>query len=261
MVCLPLAHKGMDAMVRSSLSWSKRKSAYMKHLLCAAVLVLCFACNNTRPIRQPIQASYEPEPPITQSLFTDKTSTISEEDIQKILDGAYALPEKLRVSLVKLKGTQDRQNSYWIDEAYLQSQQEYLDLFTAKFKQSERVKRVLNIPALLVSNNPTFTTIREAAVRTQSDMVAIYTIDSDLYAKYKLFARSDIKAFATTQLIMLDVRTGLIPFSTVVTKEYQSNRQESELNDEEAASRIKHEAVILTIQEIGEQITQFLQAE
>jgi hypothetical protein len=59
----------------------------------------------------------------------------------------------------------------------------------------------------------------------------------------------------------LDVRTGLIPFSTIVTKEHQSKRQENELNDNEAANRIKNEAVLLTIQEIGERINNFLKNE
>ena len=82
-----------------------------------------------------------------------------------------------------------------------------------------------------------------------------------MYSKYKLFSKSDIKAFATTQLIILDVRTGLIPFSTIVTKEYQSKRQENELNDNEAANRKKNEAVLLTIQEIGERINAFSKKE
>jgi hypothetical protein len=54
----------------------------------------------------------------------------------------------------------------------------------------------------------------------------------------------------------LNVRTGLIPFSTIVTKEYQSKRQENELNDNEAAHRVKNEAVLLTINEIGGKRTQ-----
>ena len=211
--------------------------------------------------RVPAQGFYESEPPITQSLFNDKTSTISEENIQKILDGNYFLPNNLRVSLVKLESTQTRRNYYWNDEEYLKSQQQYSDMFTIKFEQSERVQKVSRIPDLLISNSPTFTSIREAAVRTQSDVVVIYSIASDLYSRYKLFSKSDIKAFATTQLIILDVRTGLIPFSTIVTKEYQSKRQENELNNIEAANRIKNEAVILTIQEIGERIIEFLRIE
>lgn len=230
----------------------------MKYTFYFVLLISLAACTTTQPIGQQAPANYEPDPPITQSLFDDKSATISEENIQKILDGSYSLPENLRVSMVKLESTQTVRNYYWNDETYLKSQQQYLDLFSEKFGQSPRVKKVSTIPDLLISNNPTFTSIREAAVRTQSDIVVIYSISSDLYSKYKLFARSDIKAFATTQLIILDVRTGLIPFSTIITKEYQSKRRDDELNDNEAASRIKNGAVLLTIEAIGEQINSFL---
>ncbi len=238
----------------------------MKHIIYLILIIALSSCSVNRPIGQSAQGVlargyYEPESPITKSLFDDKTSTISEENIQKILDGNYSLPNSLRVSLVKLESIQNRRNYYWNDEEYLKSQQKYLDLFTTKFNQSERVQKVSKIPDLLISNSPTFTSIREAAVRTQSDIVVIYSINSDLYSKYKLFSKSDIKSFATTQLIILDVRTGLIPFSTIVTKEYQSKRQENELNDNEAANRIKNGAVLLTIQEIGERINRFLKNE
>ncbi|MDG1930127.1 MAG: hypothetical protein P8I58_02250 [Flavobacteriaceae bacterium] len=238
----------------------------MKHIIYLILIIALSSCSVNRQIGQSSQGVsargyYEPDPPITKSLFDDKTSTISEENIQKILDGNYSLPDNLRVSLVKLESTQNRGNYYWNDEEYLKSQQKYLDLFTTKFKQSGRVLKVSKIPDLLISNNPTFTSIREAAVRTQSDIVVIYSINSDLYSKNKLFSKSDIKAFATTQLIILDVRTGLIPFSTIITEEYQSKRQENELNDNEAENRIKHEAVLLTIQEIGKRINSFLKNE
>ncbi len=236
----------------------------MKYAIFLILIIGLSSCTVTQPManqRYEAQEYYAPDPPITKSLFDDKTSTISEENIQKILDGNYSLPNNLRVSLVKLESSQSRRNYYWNDEEYLKSQQQYLDLFTAKFKQSPRVQKVTKIPDLLISTHPTFTNIREAAVRTQSDIVVIYSIDSDLYSKYKLFSKSDIKAFATTQLIILDVRTGLIPFSTMVTKEYQSKRQKNELNNSEATNRIKNEAVLLTIQEIGDRIIQFLKKE
>lgn len=202
-----------------------------------------------------------PNPPITKSLFDDKSSTISEENIQKILDGNYKLPDNLRVAFVKLESSQNRQRYYWADEQFLKSQQQYLDLFSQKFKSSPRVKSIATIPDILISQTPTFTTIREAAVRTQSDIAVIYSINSDIYSQYKLFAKADIKAFATTQLIILDVRTGLIPFTTIVTKDFKDKKSSTDLNDSEAASRIKNQAVLLTIEEIGNQISNFLNNE
>jgi len=197
---------------------------------------------------------------ITQSLFNDKAATISEENIQRVLDGNYKLPPELRVAIVKLESSSQKRNYwyYWNDEQYLKTQQSYLDLFTDKFKQSPRVINTFSVPDVLISKSPSFTSIREAAVRMQADIVVIYSIASDLYSKYKAFSKPDIKAYATTQLIIMDVRTGLIPFSTISTKEALSQKKKEELENAEAASRVQNEAVLATITDIGEKITGFL---
>jgi hypothetical protein len=131
-------------------------------------------------------------------------------------------------------------------------------LFTEKFKTSQRVVSVSVIPDLLISSNPTFVNIRESAVRTQADVVAIFSITSEMYSKYKTFAPDIIKAFATIEFVLLDVRTGLIPFSTVVTKEFQSKKQKEDFGDTEAKNRVKNEAVLLSIAAVGEQLSNFL---
>ena len=221
--------------------------------------VIIFAsCTTTNQISNPSDYVSN-DPPITHSLFDDKSSTISEENIQKILDGNYSLPNNLRVAFVKLESSQNQRRNYWSDEQYLKAQQQYLDLFSEKFRKSSRVKSISTIPDILISKNPTFTSIRESAVRTQSDIVVIYSINSDIYSHYRLFSKTDIKAFATTQLIIMDVRTGLIPFTTIVTKDFQDKKSDSDLNENETRNRIKNQAVLLTIEEIGKQVTNFLE--
>jgi hypothetical protein len=212
------------------------------------------------------QASYSGnygDPPITQSLFSDKSATISEENIQKILDGSYSLPKQLRVALIKLEGTQKNHYwSYWSDEAYLKTQQAYLDSFTAKLRQSPRVTTITSIPEMLLSKAPaSFTTLRESAVRMQADVVVVYAINSDIYTKYRSFKKPNVKAFATTQLIIMDVRTGLVPFTTVVTRDFMGPQNKTDLETDEARSRVQNQAVLLTINEIGNQVTKFLSKE
>lgn len=213
----------------------------------------CFSSNNSSEAIE-----YSPsEEPITQSLFNDKTASISEENIQKILAGTYTLPPKLRVAIVQLDNP-NRQRYYWSEKQHLKAQQAYLDLFTNKFKQSPRVVSVAIIPDLLVSKAPSFTNIREAAVHMQDDIVVAYAISSDIYTKYRAFSSPDIKAFATTQLLVLDVRTGLIPFSAISTKDVLSQKTKEDVGNAEATGRIKNEAVLLTISDIGERISAFL---
>jgi hypothetical protein len=235
----------------------------MKPILLLVVLIaLLTACSSIKPLENSSAAGFAAgDTLITQSLFNDKASTISEENIQKILDGTYTLPQQLRVAIVRLEPAAQAKRyywNYWSDEQYLKTQQSYMDLFSEKFKQSSRVSKLAVIPDLLISKSPSFTNIREASVRMQADVVVVYAITSDIYSKYKLFSKSDIKAFATTQLIILDVRTGLIPFSTIVTKDFLSQRKKEELDNAEAASRIQNEAVLLTINQIGQKVSEFL---
>jgi hypothetical protein len=242
----------------------------MKHTNCILFSLLLFtACSAPRytgarytgaPNQQAERFSDNGEP-ITQSLFSDKNAIISEENIQKILDGNFNLPQQLRVAVVSVDNASLNRRyywNYWNDEQYLKTQQSYLDLFAEKLKQSKRVISVATIPDLLLAKPQTFTNIREAAVRLQADVVLVYSITTDIYSKYKLFTKPDIKAFATTQLLLLDVRTGLVPFSTIVTKDQLSKKQENELDNNEATNRIQKEAVLMTIEEIGKNLLDFL---
>ena len=80
------------------------------------------ACYVTSPVGTDYrQQGISADTLITQSLFADKASTVSEEAVQKILDGSYQLPEKLRVAIVKLESPQQRSRFFWGDEDYLKN--------------------------------------------------------------------------------------------------------------------------------------------
>jgi len=235
----------------------------MKNIFAILSLAICISsCSSARFSSYSGDGEYG-SPPITESLFTDKSATITEENIQKILDGTYKMPQQLRVAIVKLDGPKQRYYWYsWGDEAYLKTQQSFLDSFSAKFKQSSRVSKLMAIPDLLMSKSPqSLTTLRESGVRMQADIVVAYVINSDIYTKYRGLKQPDIKAYATTQLIIMDIRTGLVPFSTIVTRDFLAAKKKKELNIIEARNRVQTEAVLLTINEIGNQVLQYLKME
>ena len=233
-----------------------------KFTFIAFIVILIASCGSGRQATSAVEPdSYSTvDTFITQSLFNDRNSGISEENIRRILDGEYQLPEKLRVAIVRLENPQQRTHYryYWANENYLKTQQSYLDLFALKFKESPRVTDISIIPDIIISKSPTYTSLREAAVRMQADIVVVYSVTSDLYSKYKLFSKSEVKAFATTQLVVVDVRTGLIPFSSIVTMDVLSQKKKEELDLTETQNRVQHEAVLLTIDEIGKRIAGFL---
>lgn len=234
----------------------------MRNLFFLPIIILVFAsCGDGRKASanyysDDSREQYGASDPITQSLFTDKNASISEENIQKILDGTIKVPEKLRVSVIRLD--QQERRYYWNTEEYQKMNQSYMDLITGQLKKSGRVTKVASVPDLLINKPFTYTSIREASVRMQSDLAVIFTINTDTYSKYKLLSKAEFKCFANTQLIILDVRTGLVLFSSVVTKDATGQKKENELDNTEARKRVQYEAALLTLDDIGQKINEFL---
>ncbi len=223
------------------------------------LMTSCMTVKETPTYGEPLKYASESNQDIIQSLFDDKDAKISEENIQKILDGRYTLPQHLRVAVVNLENGQLIKRQYsWNDEDYLSSRQRYLTAMTSNLEQQERVNKVTLIPDIMLASNPTFTSIREAAVRLQADVVLVYSIKGGTYSKYKVFSADEYKAFATTQILIMDVRTGLVPFTTVITRDYTSKKQKNDFNNSEAEKRTQEEAVTLTLKEVCESINTFL---
>ncbi|MEM7371337.1 MAG: hypothetical protein AAF587_22165 [Bacteroidota bacterium] len=230
-----------------------------KDCLLLLICVTLSACTTTRPIPGDLPAPEQER--ITQSLFDSKDRSLSEENIQRLLDGTIILPDTVRISVFKYGTPAANQyyNQYWYNEEYLKVQQKYLDTLIAQIQKAEKVKRVVLMPSLMVSRSPTITELRESAVRLQTDLLLVFSLHSDIYYKYKAFTKDDAKAFATCETILMDIRTGVIPHSSVVTKENFTNKRSTDLSVDETRKRAETGAVIQTLLESGKGVADFLQ--
>ncbi len=107
----------------------------MKPIFTLPVLFFVFSCETVRHTASAEEQIFSTDTLITQSLFNDKSASISEENIQRLLDGNYKLPQQLRVAIVRLdNGNNQSRRYFWNDEDFLKTQQSYLDTFTAKLR-------------------------------------------------------------------------------------------------------------------------------
>jgi hypothetical protein len=230
----------------------------MKHLfLPLLIAILVASCGTARQASMGNTSDNQEDTSIVQSLFADKSSSISEENIQRLLDGSYHLPASLKIAIVRLETPAQRRYG-WYDENTSKARQSYLDSFVVRLRSSPRVESVTTIPAILLSDRPSFTVIREAAVRMRCNMVLIYSVNSDIYTRYRAFKEPDLKAFATTESLLLDVRTGMIPFSTTITRDVLTRKTKEDLSYSQTRDRVLDEAALATIKEVGEKIVGFL---
>ncbi len=209
------------------------------------------------------QSVYTQPDIITESLFDDKEATLSEADIQRLLSGRIVLPDTVRVAVYKYgsAATNRYYSNYWYNEEYLKIQQNYIDILVSKVKEAEKVKKVILMPSLMTPRKNGMTQLRESAVRLQADLLLVFTVRSDIYYKYKMFKKDEAKAFATCEAILLDIRTGVVPHSSVITKEAYVKKGDDDWTSEETRKRAETEAVIRALNETGRGVADFLQEE
>src|SRR6266516_4612136 len=125
---------------------------------------------------------------ITQSLFDEKDRSITEENIQRLLNGKLILPDTVRIAVHRFAKSSINRYYYdgWTDEDFLKTQQAFIDVIVNSLNKSSKVKKVVLIPSLVMNTRPTITNLRESAVRLQCDLLLVFTITSDIYYKYKM---------------------------------------------------------------------------
>jgi len=209
-------------------------------------------------------ADYQERPVLETSLFPSDRNVLEEDAIQKILTSKFVMPKTVKVALFRLSDAQQQQAiryygyGYWRSEEYLKIQQTYIDTLSQEISRSDRVDEVASIPAVLTPKEPSLPLIRETAVRLQADMVMVLKLSTDVYERYRMFQSSQAKAFCTCEGFLFDVRTGLIPFSKIITRDFLATQEKADANFTETMVRAQKEAALLALAALGQDTVAFL---
>lgn len=220
-----------------------------------AIFLLAGAASCTSPRYRYLETTTESY--LTESLFDFKERTISEADIQRILDGKIGLPDTIRLAVFQFGG-RPVQHRQWYDEGSLKTRQQMVDTFTQALKGAYRVQEVLLLPAIVTGVNPNIHQLRESAVRLQADMLLVYSLHSDIFQRYRVFKKEESKAYATCEAVLMDIRTGIIPFTHIATKSAHVKREKTDFDSAELQKRALNMAVLESMLETGQQTAVFL---
>jgi hypothetical protein len=201
---------------------------------------------------------------LTTSLFKSDQDVLGDEAISKILSSKFELPQKVAIALMKFRSDEVKAiyyygYNYWRSEDYLKNQQNIIDTLSDVIYKSNRVLEVTLFPDILTPVEPTISVIREAAVRLQADVVLVFIIHSDIYHKARALARDEVKAYSTCEAFILDTRTGLIPFTTIITEDITTKKEFTDINIKETTLRAENEAILKSLFVLGNNINKFLE--
>ncbi len=208
-------------------------------------------------------AAYGEQPVLTASLFKADQAVMEDAAIQRILSSKVVLAKEARIALLKFPEPRHAAlryygYQYWRSEDYLKTQQEHIDTITRKLTASDRVSEVILLPSLVTPAQATIPTLREAAVRLQADLLLVFRPVSDIYYQPKLFAQDQVKAYCTCEAVLLDVRTGTIPFTTVTTRDRLEKKEKQDLSVNETMRRAETGAVLDALNAASDKLVAFL---
>lgn len=199
-------------------------------------------------------ASAAPEQP-TASLFSGDAATLSDDAIQKILAYEYSPPALSRVALMPF-GREAW--SSWSEELAFASEKMQADVLE-RLRSSPRVYDVSYLPSILVPENRTVPHLREAAARYQADLLLVYRSHCQSFERYRLFGADESRAYCSIEAVLLDTRTGLVPFTTVATRSYDVVENESDTNFRETRLRAQLDATAAALSDVSDEIVAFLE--
>lgn len=194
---------------------------------------------------------------MTGSLFPSDAQVISNEAIDKILGSQITFPAKVRVALLPFESGHSPWR-YWSEDLN-RLDREAAHRATLRLLASPRVAQASPLPALLVPERRTVPFLREAAARYQADLLLVYRTSSYSFQKQKFLAPEEIKAFCRVDVVLLDVRTGIVPFTAVEMEQYTTRKAKEDFNVAEAEQRARLQALGAAMESVAAKLSAFLE--
>lgn len=227
----------------------------MKYLVAVAIITLVSGCASNSTQHRP--ESYYSNSPVaddTSDLF-GSGELLSDADIELILNYRLKLPEKNRVAILKLS-----KDSYW--QYYSNDFTQLTDSISKDFIQilvkSDNIYDASFLPSMLVPEKRTVPYLREAAARYQADLLLVYRSSCRSYQKYRFVSPNETKAYCSVEAALLDIRKGIVPFTSVSTNEFKTVKDPADTNFNETKKKAELEAVSKSLGEVAKELVNFL---
>lgn len=223
-------------------------------LICFAVFSGCATVPKTpKPASYYEKAAFAQETELA-SLFSSDSTILSDADIKHILEYRYSPQNQNRIGIITIA-----QNSLfgWSDEIH-KSGVEVQSKLVSKLLSSFMVFDAAYLPGLLIPEKKTVGHFREAGARYQADLLLIYRVSFRTYEKYKFLSPQKINSYCTVEAVLLDIRTGIVPFSMVGTRDFLTEQSDQDYNNKDTMHRSELAALGFVLEEVGEQVVSFL---
>ena len=226
-------------------------------LVAVIVLVGCSVSGPQRFAGDDAGSRLAMQPPIQPrepSLFSSDASVLSDSDIDRILAYEYQRPVQAKLAVMGL----GQQVWMGFSDELARSGELIRARLIAALQDANSVESAEFLPSLLIPSSRSVAYFREAAARSQSELLLVYQSSCRTYEKFRFLQASQSKAFCTVEAVLLDVRTGIVPFTSTSTEELVITKNDQDTSIYETRRRAELSGVSKALESLGIEIAGFL---
>lgn len=232
----------------------------MNYLIILSLLVLS-SCGSIKQSAEFTQShEYQAREEIDQSYSFTDDKPLKESEIRELLSKKVIFPSSIKMAVVRLGHAIDittLMNFKMKEGQSLVVNDELADTIESLRKSNKRIKEVAFIPTMLMPATPTIQNLRNIAALMQADLLLIFKSRSRTDTKLMIIKENEAKSVATVEAIVLDVKSGTIPYSTVSTNWSHVKSEKGDFSNTELYLRAGMEAENKSIKEIVSHVSKF----
>jgi hypothetical protein len=194
---------------------------------------------------------------LDESLFKDDQAVMGNDELKTVLGSKVELPSRAKLAVVRFGRL-----PYWWgwSEDFVRLNEQIDADFLGKLRTSGRLRDVAYLPSMVTPSTMTIPHLRQAAARLQADLILVYRTSTYNYEKHRWFRAPRTKAYCTVAAVLVDTRTGVIPFSTVVSERYAATQGKKDYQFDETVARAEQQAISRAWLRLAEESVGFLDA-
>ncbi len=220
----------------------------MKIFFC--VLPLLVGCSTLpKQVSSEYLAKMENRETMVGSLL-DEQGNLGEKEISKLLSAKIEIPREFHLAVVFLS------DSTFFETKYLSPQ---MERFFDRKEWGDRVQAISPVPQSLLGNSSDLKSLRRAAALLQADMLLVIKPVTRADWRFSFF-RSRAKSISSVEVMLVDTRTSVVPFTVLSSGTIERSEKEEDFNHSEVIERAKLESEYKALEKIPKIIREFLES-
>lgn len=209
---------------------------------------------------------YQDRPLLSGGVFAaDANHMLSEDAIKTLLASRIELPDRSKMAVFRFQHESPFLVNYYgghyaahVD--FLHACRLYQDAVEQKLMNTGRFVEISLLPQMLAPEKINLRSLRETAAMTQSELLLVYRTGSELMTEqgFLFFSRDLAKARATVEIVVMDVRTGVIPYAQIHEAQAETKSIREDANIWDTARRAETKATLAAIEQAADAAATFL---